>query len=229
MLARTMQEWVALMEAANVPCGPIYNMQQMFEDPHVQHRGMRLSLPHSAGVQAPAVASPIRLSDTPIQYGRSAPLLGEAHRQCAGPAVTWRRRALPNCGRGARSEPARHRRDPAVFPCFTKEKGDSMLRHTFIRAGPGGRVSGLRRGRARPGQTLVDPAGGPYPAGGAADQIARLVANDAGAILGTPIVIENKGRRGRNDRRRIRPAGGAGRRDLSRGLQRTHRHQSGHL
>lgn len=77
MLARTMQEWVALMEAANVPCGPIYNMQQMFEDPHVQHRGMRLSLPHSAGVQAPAVASPIRLSDTPIQYGRSAPLLGE--------------------------------------------------------------------------------------------------------------------------------------------------------
>ncbi|SAI28584.1 CoA-transferase [Bordetella ansorpii] len=77
MLARTMHEWVALMEAANVPCGPIYNMQQVFEDPHVQHRGMRLSLPHGAGVQAPAVASPIRLSDTPIQYGRSAPLLGE--------------------------------------------------------------------------------------------------------------------------------------------------------
>jgi len=77
MLARTMQEWVELLEAANVPCGPIYNMQQVFEDPQVQHRGMRLSLPHGAGVQAPAVANPIRLSDTPIRYGRSAPLLGE--------------------------------------------------------------------------------------------------------------------------------------------------------
>ena len=77
MLARTMQEWVALMEAANVPCGPINNLQQVFEDPQVQHRGMRLSLPHGAGVQAPAVANPIRMSDTPIQYGHSAPLLGE--------------------------------------------------------------------------------------------------------------------------------------------------------
>ena len=77
MLARTMQEWVERMEAANVPCGPIYNMKQVFEDPQVRHRGMRLTLPHGAGVEAPAVASPIRMSETPIQYGRSAPLLGE--------------------------------------------------------------------------------------------------------------------------------------------------------
>ncbi|WP_038212882.1 CaiB/BaiF CoA transferase family protein [Xenophilus azovorans] len=77
MLARTMEEWVRLMESANVPCGPINNMQQVFEDAQVRHRGMQLSLPHGAGVQAPAVASPIRLSDTPIRYGRSAPLLGE--------------------------------------------------------------------------------------------------------------------------------------------------------
>ena len=77
MLARPMMEWVERMEAANVPCGPIYNLQQVFEDPQVQHRGMKLSLPHSAGVEAPAVASPIRLSDTPVEYSHSAPLLGE--------------------------------------------------------------------------------------------------------------------------------------------------------
>ncbi|MBO9678064.1 MAG: CoA transferase [Acidovorax sp.] len=77
MLTRTMAEWVERMEAANVPCGPINNMQQVFEDPHVQHRGMRLSLPHGAGVQAPAVANPMRFSETPIRYGRSAPRLGE--------------------------------------------------------------------------------------------------------------------------------------------------------
>jgi len=87
MLARTMGEWVERMEAANVPCGPIYNMQQVFEDPQVQHRGMRLSLPHGAGVEAPAVASPIRLSGTPIRYGRSAPLLGEHTEAVLGEAL----------------------------------------------------------------------------------------------------------------------------------------------
>jgi crotonobetainyl-CoA:carnitine CoA-transferase CaiB-like acyl-CoA transferase len=77
MLARTMEEWVPLLEAKNVPCGPIYNMKQVFEDPQVRHRGMQRTLPHGAGVEAPTVANPIRLSATPIRYGRSAPLLGE--------------------------------------------------------------------------------------------------------------------------------------------------------
>ena len=77
LLGKTMAEWVALLEAANVPCGPIHDMQQVFDDPQVQHRGMKLSLPHGAGVEAPTVASPLRFSDTPIAYGRAAPTLGE--------------------------------------------------------------------------------------------------------------------------------------------------------
>lgn len=77
MQAKTMEEWVTLLEANNVPCGPIHNMKQVFEDPQVMHRDMQLSLPHSAGVNAPSVANPIRLSDTPIRYERSAPTLGE--------------------------------------------------------------------------------------------------------------------------------------------------------
>jgi crotonobetainyl-CoA:carnitine CoA-transferase CaiB-like acyl-CoA transferase len=77
MRARTMQEWIPLLEANNVPCGPINNMKQVFEDPQVRHRDMQLSLPHSAGISAPSVANPIRLSETPIRYGRSAPTLGE--------------------------------------------------------------------------------------------------------------------------------------------------------
>ncbi|CCJ51419.1 conserved hypothetical protein [Bordetella parapertussis Bpp5] len=77
MQARTMQEWVSLLEAANVPCGPINNLQQVFEDAQVQHRGLKLSLPHGSGVDAPGVASPIRYSATPIAYGRAAPCLGE--------------------------------------------------------------------------------------------------------------------------------------------------------
>lgn len=77
MLMRPMMEWVERMEAANVPCGPIYNTQQVFDDPQVRHREMRLSLPHSTGVQVPSVANPIRYSDSPISYEHSAPTLGE--------------------------------------------------------------------------------------------------------------------------------------------------------
>jgi crotonobetainyl-CoA:carnitine CoA-transferase CaiB-like acyl-CoA transferase len=84
MLAKSMEEWVPLLEAVNVPCGPIYDMQQVFEDPQVRHRGMQLSLQHSAGVQAPSLANPIRLSATPIRYERSAPLLGEHNQEVLG-------------------------------------------------------------------------------------------------------------------------------------------------
>jgi crotonobetainyl-CoA:carnitine CoA-transferase CaiB-like acyl-CoA transferase len=77
MLGRTMQEWNALLEQANVPCGPVYDMRQVFADPQITHRNMQVSLAHSAGVDAPGVANPIRLSATPIRYRGAAPRLGE--------------------------------------------------------------------------------------------------------------------------------------------------------
>ncbi|MFL6719887.1 MAG: CaiB/BaiF CoA transferase family protein [Burkholderiaceae bacterium] len=77
MLARTMTEWVECMEAANVPCGPINNLEQVFEDPQVRHRQMKLTLPHPVAGEMPNLASPIRFSDTPIRYERAAPTLGE--------------------------------------------------------------------------------------------------------------------------------------------------------
>lgn len=77
MLQHDMKDLVDTLEAVNVPCGPIYRMDQVFEDPHVKHRRMRIDLPHGAGVNAPNVASPIRLSESPVQYRRAAPMLGE--------------------------------------------------------------------------------------------------------------------------------------------------------
>src|SRR5690606_22544523 len=77
MLAKSMEEWVSLMEKRNVPCGPINNLQQVFEDPQVQHRQLKVSLPHGSGVEAPGVASPMRFSGTPIRYTHAAPTLGE--------------------------------------------------------------------------------------------------------------------------------------------------------
>jgi crotonobetainyl-CoA:carnitine CoA-transferase CaiB-like acyl-CoA transferase len=77
MRARGMHEWIAALEAANVPCGPINNMQQVFEDPQVQHRGLKVEIPTPAGVPCPTVASPMRFSATPVEYAVPPPTLGQ--------------------------------------------------------------------------------------------------------------------------------------------------------
>ncbi|TDV59811.1 CaiB/BaiF CoA-transferase family protein [Pseudomonas sp. LP_7_YM] len=74
---KTTSEWVVALERAGVPCGPINDVAQVFADPQVQARGLRLDLPHALGGIVPQVASPIRLSGTPVEYRRAPPLLGE--------------------------------------------------------------------------------------------------------------------------------------------------------
>ncbi|WP_415753922.1 CaiB/BaiF CoA transferase family protein [Pseudomonas leptonychotis] len=74
---KTTAEWVVLLEAAGVPCGPINDLAQVFADPQVQARGLRIDLPNSLGSSTPQVASPLRLSETPVEYRNAPPLLGE--------------------------------------------------------------------------------------------------------------------------------------------------------
>jgi crotonobetainyl-CoA:carnitine CoA-transferase CaiB-like acyl-CoA transferase len=74
---RTTAEWVLALERAGVPCGPINDVSQVFEDPQVLARGLKIELPHALGGTVPQVASPIRLSGTPVEYRRAPPLLGE--------------------------------------------------------------------------------------------------------------------------------------------------------
>jgi crotonobetainyl-CoA:carnitine CoA-transferase CaiB-like acyl-CoA transferase len=77
MRTRSKQEWIAALEEATVPCGPINNMKEVFEDPQVKHRGLRIDMPHPRGGTAPVVASPMRLSETPVEYRIAPPLLGQ--------------------------------------------------------------------------------------------------------------------------------------------------------
>ena len=77
MRARTKHEWIEALEAANVPCGPINNMKEVFEDPQVRHRKLRVDIPHPMGGAAPVVASPLRLSETPVEYRLAPPTLGQ--------------------------------------------------------------------------------------------------------------------------------------------------------
>ncbi|WP_079204225.1 CaiB/BaiF CoA-transferase family protein [Pseudomonas sp. CC6-YY-74] len=74
---KTTGQWLAALEQAGVPCGPINDLQQVFADPQVQARGLRVELPHPLAGSVPQVASPIRLSATPVQYRNAPPLLGE--------------------------------------------------------------------------------------------------------------------------------------------------------
>lgn len=74
---RTTAAWIAALENAAVPCGPINDLAGVFADPQVQARGLRIDLPHAAGGVAPQVANPIRLSATPVAYRTAPPTLGE--------------------------------------------------------------------------------------------------------------------------------------------------------
>ena len=74
---RTTREWVALLESAGVPCGPINRLDEVFADEQVRSRGMRIEMPHPDAGRAPLVANPIRLSDSPVTYRLAPPLLGQ--------------------------------------------------------------------------------------------------------------------------------------------------------
>src|SRR5580692_5658488 len=76
---RTSADLLDKLEAVGVPAGPINNLDQVFEDPHVIHRGMKLELP-SADAKAgsiPGIRTPIMIDGAPMAAPRPAPKLGE--------------------------------------------------------------------------------------------------------------------------------------------------------
>jgi formyl-CoA transferase len=77
MRTRPAREWLAALEPAGVPCGPINDLQQVFDDPQVRHRRMQVRAPHPAAGEVRMVANPIKFSATPITHDVAPPLLGE--------------------------------------------------------------------------------------------------------------------------------------------------------
>jgi crotonobetainyl-CoA:carnitine CoA-transferase CaiB-like acyl-CoA transferase len=76
MRARTTQEWLDLLQAAQVPCGPINDLAGVFDEPQVRHRGLRLDLPHPLAGAVPGVRNPVRFSRSALEYDRAPPPLG---------------------------------------------------------------------------------------------------------------------------------------------------------
>ncbi|MDN5928390.1 MAG: CoA transferase [Hyphomicrobiales bacterium] len=68
---------LAALEKATVPASPINNIAEMFEDPQIVARGMRMDLADADGNVLPSVRAPMLMSQTPLSYERPSPRLGE--------------------------------------------------------------------------------------------------------------------------------------------------------
>ena len=77
VLKKTKKEWIELLDIANVPCGPINNFKEVFENEQVIARNIKMEMPHPTAGKVNLVRSPMRLSETPVVENRPPPLLGE--------------------------------------------------------------------------------------------------------------------------------------------------------
>jgi len=76
-LQRTTRDWVAALEAAGVPNGPINSLEQVFQEPQAVARGLRLEMEHPLAGKIALIRSPMRFSETPIEHKVPPPLLGQ--------------------------------------------------------------------------------------------------------------------------------------------------------
>jgi len=74
---RTTREWIAALEPAAVPCGPINTIDQVFAEPQAKARGLATRMTHAGGMEVPGVASPLRFSKTPVDDTVAPPALGQ--------------------------------------------------------------------------------------------------------------------------------------------------------
>ncbi|HEY2071093.1 MAG TPA: CaiB/BaiF CoA-transferase family protein [Rhizomicrobium sp.] len=77
LATRSTAAWIAALEAANVPCGPINRVDQVFEEPQAIARGLTVSMAHKEAGPIDLVASPLRLEKTPPDYRSAPPTLGQ--------------------------------------------------------------------------------------------------------------------------------------------------------
>lgn len=75
-IEKTAAEWIEILEQAGVPCGPVNDLKQVFDDPQVRARNMRITLPHPLSGEVDLIGSPINLEKTPVSYEKAPPLLG---------------------------------------------------------------------------------------------------------------------------------------------------------
>ena len=73
----SVSEWLIKLDEAQIPCGPIQNFEQVFSMPTVKEREMLVKMDHPTIGELPLVGSPLKMSDTPVEYRLHPPLMGE--------------------------------------------------------------------------------------------------------------------------------------------------------
>jgi crotonobetainyl-CoA:carnitine CoA-transferase CaiB-like acyl-CoA transferase len=79
----TTEHWVEMLEAAGVPCGPVYDYRQMFADPQVRHRELVQYARDPELGEVPHIRTPVKIGDA-IRVRRVAPKLGEHNAEIFG-------------------------------------------------------------------------------------------------------------------------------------------------
>jgi len=74
---KTTKQWVAILEQAGVPNGPINSIAEAFEEEQVKARGVKFDLPHPSGGSVPMISSPMKFSATPLLQITPPPMLGQ--------------------------------------------------------------------------------------------------------------------------------------------------------
>jgi formyl-CoA transferase len=89
MVKKTCDEWMDLLVAAAVPCGPVNDMEHLFSDPQVHHRNMVVEIPHPTIGKLKLGGIPIKYSETPASIRRHPPLLGEHTDEVLGDVLEY--------------------------------------------------------------------------------------------------------------------------------------------
>ncbi|WP_426411734.1 CaiB/BaiF CoA transferase family protein [Bradyrhizobium ganzhouense] len=76
-LKETVAHWLEKLEEAGIPCGPVNDFAQVFADPHVQERGIRVKVKHKFEPELSLIRNALTFSETPVTEYRAPPLLGE--------------------------------------------------------------------------------------------------------------------------------------------------------
>jgi crotonobetainyl-CoA:carnitine CoA-transferase CaiB-like acyl-CoA transferase len=83
LTTKTTNDWVEVLEAAGVQCGPVYDYAQMFADPQVRHRGLVQYARDPELGEAPHIRTPVRIGEG-VRVRNVAPKLGQHNAEIFG-------------------------------------------------------------------------------------------------------------------------------------------------
>ncbi|NIN52710.1 MAG: CoA transferase [Nitrososphaeria archaeon] len=77
MLTKSQEEWIEIFDRVGLPTGPVYDLVEVYKDPHIIHRGMIMEMEHHKAGRIKQIGVPMRFSETPCSIRIPPPTLGQ--------------------------------------------------------------------------------------------------------------------------------------------------------